>query len=148
MVQASLQQNRGNSGGPVLKDDVVVGISFQGMQTGDRINYFIPINLVKALLPLMDKQEQIPRWRSQIQFMFPRLKRSYHLRADQRGSAAGLPTFPAAVPMNSGSTRMTFWWRSRGTKLTTSVKSSFSHLARRFPSARSSTARRWTILWP
>ena len=85
MVQASLQQNRGNSGGPVLKDDVVVGISFQGMQTGDRINYFIPINLVKALLPLMDKQEQIPRWRYQIQFMFPRLKEYYNLGPDQGG---------------------------------------------------------------
>jgi S1-C subfamily serine protease len=85
MVQASLQQNRGNSGGPVLKDNVVVGISFQGIQTGDRINYFIPINLVKALLPLMDKQEQIPRWRYQIQFMFPRLKEYYHLGPDQGG---------------------------------------------------------------
>lgn len=85
MVQASLQQNRGNSGGPVLKDAVVVGISFQGMQSGDRINYFIPINLVKNLLPLMDKQGQIPRWRYQMQFMFPRLKEYYNLGPDQGG---------------------------------------------------------------
>jgi hypothetical protein len=85
MVQASLQQNRGNSGGPVLKDELVVGISFQGMQTGDRINYFIPINLVKTLLPLMDKQEQIPHWRFQIQHMFPRLKDFYNLGTDQGG---------------------------------------------------------------
>jgi S1-C subfamily serine protease len=85
MVQASLQQNRGNSGGPVLKDDKVVGISFQGMQSGDRINYFIPINLVKALLPLLDKQDQIPRWRFQIQQMFPRLKDYYNLGPDQGG---------------------------------------------------------------
>jgi S1-C subfamily serine protease len=85
MVQASLQQNRGNSGGPVLKDDKVVGISFQGMQSGDRINYFIPINLVKHLLPLLDKQDQIPRWRFQIQQMFPRLKEYYNLGTDQGG---------------------------------------------------------------
>jgi S1-C subfamily serine protease len=85
MIQASLQQNRGNSGGPVLKDDKVVGIAFQGIRTTDRINYFIPINLVKHLIPLINDQDLIPRWRYKVQFMFPRLKEYFGLGPDQGG---------------------------------------------------------------
>lgn len=85
MIQASLQQNRGNSGGPVLKDGKVVGIAFQGMKTTDRINYFIPINLVKHLIPLLNDQSAIPQWRSAIQHMFPKLKEYYDLGPEQGG---------------------------------------------------------------
>ena len=85
MVQASLQQNRGNSGGPVLKDGKVVGIAFQGVRASDRINYFIPINLVRSLMPLLHKQEQIPLWRYQGQPMFPRLKEFYNLGPSEGG---------------------------------------------------------------
>ncbi len=85
MMQASLQQNRGNSGGPVIKDEKVVGISFQGMRTTDRINYFIPINVVKNLLPSLGNQEAIPKWRYRIQYMFPRLKDYFGLNPDQGG---------------------------------------------------------------
>ncbi|MCX5862457.1 MAG: trypsin-like peptidase domain-containing protein [Desulfomonile sp.] len=85
MVQASLQQNRGNSGGPVLKDGKVVGIAFQGMRTSDRINFFIPINLVKDVIPVLNKQEMIPRWAYVVQAMFPRLKEFYNLEPDQGG---------------------------------------------------------------
>lgn len=85
MVQASLQQNQGNSGGPVLKDGKVVGISFQGMKVGDRINYFIPINLVKSLLSSLDNEKQIPHWRYMVQFMFPKLKEYFGLGVDQGG---------------------------------------------------------------
>ncbi|HMK33648.1 MAG TPA: S1C family serine protease [Desulfomonilaceae bacterium] len=85
MIQASLQQNRGNSGGPVLKDGKVVGISFQGMKTTDRINYFIPINLVKHLIPLLNDQSAIPRWHAAVQYMFPRLKDYYRLKPEQGG---------------------------------------------------------------
>ncbi len=85
MVQASLQQNQGNSGGPVLKDGKVVGISFQGMKMGDRINYFIPINLVKNLMPTLDKERSIPHWRYMVQFMFPRIKEYFGLDANQGG---------------------------------------------------------------
>ncbi|MEW6351884.1 MAG: trypsin-like peptidase domain-containing protein [Thermodesulfobacteriota bacterium] len=85
MVQASLQQNRGNSGGPVLKDNKVVGISFQGIMASDRINYFIPINLVKSLLPILDRQELIPKWRFRARYMFPRLKSYYGLGPEQGG---------------------------------------------------------------
>jgi S1-C subfamily serine protease len=85
MVQASLQQNRGNSGGPVLKDGKVVGIAFQGMQTSDRINYFIPINLVKSLIPLLPDRALIPQWDWVIQHLFAPLKNYYGLNADQGG---------------------------------------------------------------
>jgi S1-C subfamily serine protease len=79
MVQASLQQNPGNSGGPVLKNGKVVGIAFQGVKASDRINYFIPINLVKRFIPLLHKQELIPIWRYRAQPLFPRLKEYYRL---------------------------------------------------------------------
>lgn len=85
MIQASLQQNRGNSGGPVLKDGVVVGIAFQGMQISDRINYFIPINLVKNLIPVLDKQHLLPSWLFVVQTLFPRLKEYYGLHTEQGG---------------------------------------------------------------
>ncbi len=85
MVQASLQQNQGNSGGPVLKDHKVVGISFQGISASDRINYFIPINLVKTLIPLLHKQDMIPHWRYVVQHLFPALKEYYGLKPDQGG---------------------------------------------------------------
>ena len=85
MVQASLQQNRGNSGGPVLKNGKVVGIAFQGVSASDRINYFIPINLVKHLMGLLQNEELIPRWQYEAQHMFPRLKDYYQLEASQGG---------------------------------------------------------------
>jgi S1-C subfamily serine protease len=85
MVQASLQQNPGNSGGPILKDEKVVGIAFQGVAASDRINYFIPINLVKHLLPLLDKQQLIPRWQFFVQEMSRRLKDYYNLGPAQEG---------------------------------------------------------------
>jgi S1-C subfamily serine protease len=85
MVQASLQQNQGNSGGPVLEDGKVVGIAFQGVSASDRINYFIPINLVRSLMPLLHDQELIPRWQYEAQPMFPRLKEYYKLSPNQGG---------------------------------------------------------------
>ncbi len=85
MVQASLQQNRGNSGGPVLKNGKVVGIAFQGVSASDRINYFIPINLVRHLIPLLNQKELIPRWQYEAQPMFSRLKEYYKLEPGQGG---------------------------------------------------------------
>jgi S1-C subfamily serine protease len=85
MVQASLQQNRGNSGGPVLKDGKVMGVSFQGMRASDRINFFIPINLVQDLFPTLDHPGLIPAWRFLLEHMFPRLKDFYKLGPDQGG---------------------------------------------------------------
>ena len=85
MVQASLQQNRGNSGGPVLKEGKVVGIAFQGMRATDRINYFIPINLVKSLFPVLLGKQQITSWRYKVQYMFPELKAYFNQGPDDGG---------------------------------------------------------------
>ena len=101
MVQASLQQNRGNSGGPVLKDGKVVGMSFQGMTQGDRINYFIPINLVKHLAPYLNDQKKVPRWRMFIQYMFPRLNDYYELGPEQGGVLLAY-VIPDGGPYNFG----------------------------------------------
>ncbi len=101
MVQASLQQNRGNSGGPVLKDGKVVGISFQGMQTGDRINYFIPINLVRHLMPFLRKHEEVTRWRYVVQHMFPRLQEYCGLEPEQ-GGVLLVYIIPGGGPYNFG----------------------------------------------
>ncbi len=89
MVQASLQQNKGNSGGPVLRGEQVVGVASQLIQESDRINYFIPINLVKSLLPVLHKQDLIPKWRVIIQHMFPKLKEYYGLDAESGGVLVG-----------------------------------------------------------
>ncbi len=101
MVQASLQQNRGNSGGPVIKDEKVVGISFQGMTQGDRINYFIPINLVKNIFPFLRDQKKVPRWRMFVQYMFPRLSEYYDLGAEQGGVLLAY-IIPGGGPYNFG----------------------------------------------
>jgi len=85
VVQASLQQNQGNSGGPVLKDGKVVGVAFQGLKTTDRINYFIPVSVVKGLMPLLNNQSLIPLWRYQVQHMFPRLRDYFDLGPDRGG---------------------------------------------------------------
>ncbi len=85
MIQASLQQNRGNSGGPVLKNQKVVGVSFQGMVSSDRINYFIPINLIRSIFPVLDHQDKIARWRFVAQRLFPRLKEYYGLDPESGG---------------------------------------------------------------
>jgi S1-C subfamily serine protease len=85
MVQASLQQNRGNSGGPVLREDKVIGVSFQGMRDSDRINFFIPINLVKHLFASLQNPDLICNWQLTVQQMFPRLKDYYNLNQDQGG---------------------------------------------------------------
>ena len=85
MIQASLQQNRGNSGGPVLRDEKVVGLAFQGIRTSDRINYFIPINLVRGLMPVLKKEDSTAQWRYVIQHMFGRLKDYYNMSPDDGG---------------------------------------------------------------
>ncbi|MBI4965267.1 MAG: trypsin-like peptidase domain-containing protein [Desulfomonile tiedjei] len=101
MVQASLQQNRGNSGGPVLMDGKAVGIAFQGMQTSDRINYFIPINLVKHLVPLLPGNAVIPQWDWLIQHLFPGLKDYYSLDKEQGGVLLAY-TIPGGGPYKFG----------------------------------------------
>lgn len=84
-VQTSLQLNPGNSGGPIIKDGKVVGVAFQGMRSRDRINYFIPINLVKRLFGVLKNQERIPRWQYVAQEMSPQLRSHFGLESEVGG---------------------------------------------------------------
>jgi S1-C subfamily serine protease len=85
LIQTSLQMNSGNSGGPIIKDKKVVGIAFQGIRASDRINYFIPINLVKMLLPLLHDQGRIPSWQFKTQKIYPQLRRYFGLSPQDGG---------------------------------------------------------------
>ena len=42
--------NSGNSGGPVISNDKVVGVAFAGLKQADNIGYFIPVNVLKHFL--------------------------------------------------------------------------------------------------
>lgn len=40
----------GNSGGPALRDDVVVGVAFQNVPNADNIGYIIPLPVVRRFM--------------------------------------------------------------------------------------------------
>ena len=42
--------NSGNSGGPVLNENKVVGVAFAGLTQADNIGYFIPVNILENFL--------------------------------------------------------------------------------------------------
>ena len=115
MIQASLQQNRGNSGGPVIKDEKVVGISFQGMTQGDRINYFIPINLVKNLIPLSERSEKNPSVAHVHQSTCSRASMITINSGPSKAACSSPISYPAADLTISGCDPRTYCWRSTAT---------------------------------
>ncbi len=50
VVQTDAAINPGNSGGPVFQDGLVVGVAFQGLQSGDNIGYMIPTTIIGHFL--------------------------------------------------------------------------------------------------
>lgn len=56
-VAASLppQINSGNSGGPVLLGDHVVGIAFQCLTSGENIGYIIPVPVINHFLEDLER---------------------------------------------------------------------------------------------
>ncbi len=50
VVQTDAAINPGNSGGPVFQDGKVVGVAFQGLQSGDNIGYMIPTTVIDHFL--------------------------------------------------------------------------------------------------
>lgn len=50
VVQTDAAINPGNSGGPVFQDGRVVGVAFQGLQSGDNIGYMIPTTVIGHFL--------------------------------------------------------------------------------------------------
>lgn len=49
-IQLDAAINRGNSGGPALCDETMVGVAFQTLKNADNIGYIIPIPVVAAFL--------------------------------------------------------------------------------------------------
>lgn len=49
-IQVDAAINSGNSGGPVLLGDRVVGIAFQCLTSGDNIGYIIPVPVINHFL--------------------------------------------------------------------------------------------------
>lgn len=54
LIQTDAAINPGNSGGPVLQDGKVVGVAFQGLQSGDNIGYMIPTTVITHFLKDVD----------------------------------------------------------------------------------------------
>ena len=50
VVQTDAAINPGNSGGPVFQNGQVVGVAFQGLQSGDNIGYMIPTTIIQHFL--------------------------------------------------------------------------------------------------
>ena len=50
VVQTDAAINPGNSGGPVFQDEKVVGVAFQGIQSGENIGYMIPTTVIDHFL--------------------------------------------------------------------------------------------------
>ena len=53
-VQVDAAVNHGNSGGPVIQDNQVVGVVFSGVESADNIGYLIPVEEVVAFLADID----------------------------------------------------------------------------------------------
>jgi hypothetical protein len=43
-------RSTGNSGGPALRGDVVVGVAFQNVPNADNIGYIIPLPVVRRFM--------------------------------------------------------------------------------------------------
>lgn len=59
-VQIDAAINSGNSGGPVLLEDKVVGIAFQCLTAGENIGYIIPVPVINHFLEDLDRHNG--RW--------------------------------------------------------------------------------------
>ena len=57
-VQIDAAVNHGNSGGPVVQDNQVVGVVFSGVESADNIGYLIPVEEVVAFISDIDDNNE------------------------------------------------------------------------------------------
>lgn len=50
--------NSGNSGGPALQDDKVIGIAFETLDNAENIGYIIPVSRLNCANCLLDLREK------------------------------------------------------------------------------------------
>jgi len=87
-IDASI--NSGNSGGPVIFDNKIVGVAFQGMNSGyDNIGYMIPAPVIQQFLADAEDGDiaGIPDLGITMQKLeSPYLRKYYQLEADEQGA--------------------------------------------------------------
>jgi len=79
--------NHGNSGGPVIKDNRIVGVAFQAGK-GENIGYMVPVPVIKHFLKDVDDDnyDGIPDLALSFQKMEnPDIRRKYHMSRKQTG---------------------------------------------------------------
>lgn len=87
-IQIDAAINDGNSGGPVLTNQKVVGVAHQGIDMSQSIGYIIPINVIRHFLAdeQGEKYQGFPELAIQIQPMENKtLRSSFGLQKDQSG---------------------------------------------------------------
>jgi len=98
--------NSGNSGGPVIKDDKIVGVAFESRE-GQNINYMVPVNIIKHFLVDADDgvYDGIPELGISCQGMEnPFIRAKYKMKSRQSGILARkiYPDSPAEGILREG----------------------------------------------
>jgi len=98
--------NHGNSGGPVIKDNRIVGVAFQAGK-GENIGYMVPVPVIKHFLKDIEdsKYDGIPGLAMSFQKMEnPDIRCKYHMSKGQTGMLVNriYPGSPAEGILKSG----------------------------------------------
>jgi S1-C subfamily serine protease len=98
--------NHGNSGGPVIKDNRIVGVAFQA-DKGENIGYMVPVPIIKHFLKDIEdsKHDGIPSLAMSFQKMEnPDIRRKHHMSKEQTGILVNriYPESPAEGILKTG----------------------------------------------
>lgn len=95
-VQIDAAINSGNSGGPVIQDEKLIGIAMQGMGNAQNIGYIIPVPIIKHFLKdVEDGQEQgFPMLGVQFADTESRALQKYFKIKDDQGGALAVSVLP------------------------------------------------------
>lgn len=98
-IQVDAALNPGNSGGPAIADDKIVGLVFSGIPDADNIGYIIPVEEIRAFLEdIKDgKHDGQPQIRESMQtFENPALREKLGVGKDVSGMIITKPSSDAA----------------------------------------------------